>query len=111
MHEKIDWWLLIVIVAAAVSRALTSPGTFLSRMTIALASILFAFAFTPAVVEVLGLYYGKALSANVGGAVGASLAITAEPIIRHMVELARNPAAILGLVRGTKEVLQELFRK
>lgn len=111
MHEKIDWWLLGVIVAAAVSRALTSPGTFFSRVTVALASILFAFAFTPAVVELLGLYYGKSLSANVSGAVGASLAITAEPIIRHMYALAANPSAILGVVKGAKEVLQELFRK
>ncbi|WP_173403766.1 hypothetical protein FLP41_15240 [Paracoccus marcusii] len=71
-------------------------------MTIALASILFAFAFTPAVVELLGLYYGKSLSANVSGAVGASLAITAEPIIRHMYALAANPAAILGVVKGLK---------
>lgn len=104
MHEKIGLWLLIIIVSAAVARALTSPGTFISRATAAIASILFAIAFTPLVVEIIGVYYKVSLFDDVSSAVGASLAIIAEPIIRHMYALALNPSAILGVVRSAKEI-------
>lgn len=111
MHEKFDLWLFVVVAAAAISRALISPGTFIERVTTALSSILFAYIMTPAVVELSAGYSGIAISQNLAGAIGASIAIMAEPIIRHMYALATNPTAILGVIATAKEVWQELFRK
>lgn len=111
MHDKIDWWLIAGIVSAAVARALISPGAFIERCSTALASILFACVMAPAVIEIGLGYSGITTSPNLTAAIGASVAIAAEPIIRHIYAIATNPAAIIGLIRGAKEVLQELFRK
>ncbi len=106
-EPKIDTQLLFVVAAAATARALISGGVpARQRAAAAVASILFAYLMTPAAIEMVGVYAGGDVSEAVSGAVGASLAIAAEPIIRHIYELARKPAAIIGLARGAIEILK-----
>ena len=106
-EPKIDLQLLLVVAAAATARALISGGVpARQRAAAAVASILFAYLMTPAAIELIGVYAGGDVSEAVSGAVGASIAIAAEPIIRHIYELARRPSAILGLARSVIELMK-----
>lgn len=107
---EIDLQLLVVVAAAATARALISGGVpARQRAAAAAASIAFAYIMTPAVIEMIAGYSGGSVSEAMSGAVGASLAIAAEPLIRHIYDLAKRPAAIADVVRGGIEVVKMIF--
>ncbi|MFJ1291126.1 hypothetical protein E2974_15970 [Paracoccus yeei] len=106
---KIDWQLLVVVAAAASSRALISGGVpARQRASAAAASIAFAYIMTPAVLELIAGYSGP-VSEAMSGAVGASIAIAAEPMIRHIYELAKRPAAIADVAKSAIELIKIFF--
>lgn len=106
---KIDWQLFVVVAAAASARALISGGVpARQRAAAAVASIAFAYIMTPAVLELIAGYSGS-VSEAMSGAVGASIAIAAEPLIRHIYELAKRPAALADVVRGGIELVKIFF--
>ena len=106
---KIDWQLLLVVGLAAIARALISGGVpARQRAAAAVASIAFAYIMTPAVLELIAGYSGS-VSEAMSGAVGASIAIAAEPLIRHIYDLAKRPAAIADVARGAIELVKIFF--
>ncbi|ATQ56537.1 hypothetical protein PYTT13_12545 [Paracoccus yeei] len=64
---------------------------------------------TPAAIELIAGYSGGQVSEAMSGAVGASIAIAAEPLIRHIYELAKRPAALVDVARGSIELIKVFF--